>query len=189
MSLPINDSDDLRIGAAGATSAWMNGVQVWPRNVGSFCIDIDGPVTIPDDGVLYVMPLDGSTVVASPVDARFTFDGTDAISVPGPVSGPSDLFAILDIRLDLTWTGGTTGPGECVAYVQFLDETMTVYNEILLGDHATDDPARHTNAYGLTSIYIDPAGFIRFRVRNGTGTLAGPIDVSGTFCFDWRIGE
>lgn len=30
MVTPINLSDDLRMGATGATAAWMNGVQVWP---------------------------------------------------------------------------------------------------------------------------------------------------------------
>lgn len=39
MTVPINDSDDLRIGADGASKAFLNGVQVWPAGTNVIGID------------------------------------------------------------------------------------------------------------------------------------------------------
>lgn len=68
---PINASDDLRIGADGATSAWLNGVQVWPPVPPACSFDLVGSL---DDGPLgAALSHDGSTLYVGASDGVYTY--------------------------------------------------------------------------------------------------------------------
>lgn len=144
---------------------------------GTICINIDGPVTVLE-GDTDVMPLDGSSVVASPADPRFVFDGVDGISVPGP---DGDLFAIVDVTVDLTYTGGGDGGFAAMAYVEYPGFGLALVAGNVNGFRTIEGSTGEQ--------YINEAGELRLFVENNDLADAGSLAVSGSMCLTWRIGE
>lgn len=155
---------------------------------GSFCIDIDGPLLVPEGTTVPITltdlmrtPLDGSSVVATPPDARFTFDGVDAISLPAPTD--DFLYAVLDVTINVSFTGGDGDGALAQVRLGFYDVDDNLFAAPI--DESNDEG--ETTVVGTTTgWYVNEPGSMRVLLANNHD---GDLYMTGTLCFDWRIEE